>query len=300
MIDAEHGALFLVDKPTGPTSHDIVRLLRRCTGVRRVGHGGTLDPLATGLLPVFVGPATRLNEYLGEHDKSYVATVRLGITTDTDDSEGETIATAAVPELSAGDLEAALQPFRGQIEQVPPSFSAVKVGGVTAHRAARRGEPLEIAPREVQIHELTLGPLALPELTLEMTVSTGTYVRAVARDLGEALGCGGHVVAMRRTRVGPVSADDAHTPEAVEQAFEDGHGWDLAASPARLFPHWPQFTLEGPQLLRVRQGQAIRGRPVVGERHAIGVDGDGSVVAVLRTDTAAPGRWQPEKVLLGL
>ena len=294
----EHpGAVFLVDKPSGPTSHDIVREVRRWTNVRRVGHGGTLDPLATGLLPIFVGVATRLNEYLGTYSKSYEATVLLGAATDTDDSEGEVISTADVPALTAAELEAELARFRGTIEQTPPLYSAVKVGGVAAHRAARAGQPLEIEPRTVTIHELELLSLELPRLRLAMRVSTGTYVRAVARDLGAALGCGAHVTEMRRTQIGELSAADAHSPQSLEAAAQEERIWELSDSPARLFGDWPAFTLSGEQLNRIRQGQSIRTRPAEGKRHALALGGDGAVVAVLRSDPIAPGRWEPEKVL---
>ena len=294
----EHpGAVFLVDKPSGPTSHDIVREIRRWTDVRRVGHGGTLDPLATGLLPIFVGAATRLNEYLGAYSKSYEATVLLGAATDTDDSEGQIISSAAVPALGAAEIEAELSRFRGTIEQTPPRFSAVKVGGVAAHRAARAGQPLEIEPRSVTIHELELLSLELPQLRLAMRVSTGTYVRAVARDLGAALGCGAHVIEMRRTQIGELSASDAHRAEALEAAAQEERIWELSDSPARLFGDWPAFTLSGEQLNRIRQGQPIRTRPAEGKRHALALNADGAVVAVLRSDPIAPGRWEPEKVL---
>ena len=169
------------------------------TGVRRVGHGGTLDPLATGLLPVFVGQATRLIEYLGEHRKSYTATVRLGVETDTNDAEGAVVTETPLPTLTVSDLDAALAPFRGEIMQIPPTYSAVKVGGVPAHRAARRGRPLAMAPRPATVHELAVDDWTPPLLRLRMTVATGTYVRAIARDLGVALGCGGTVTEMRRT-----------------------------------------------------------------------------------------------------
>ena len=162
--------LFLVDKPAGPTSHDVVQQLRRWTGIRRVGHGGTLDPMATGLLPIFVGRGTRLIEYLGEHRKHYRATIRLGVRTDTDDAEGAVVAEAPVPPLSAGQIEQALAAFRGAVTQVPPAFSAVKVGGVTAHRAARRGEPVEMAAREVTVHTLTVEDWQSPLLRVALSV----------------------------------------------------------------------------------------------------------------------------------
>ena len=294
----EHpGAIFLVDKPSGPTSHDIVRDVRRWTNLRRVGHGGTLDPLATGLLPIFVGLATRLNEYLTPYSKSYEATLLLGAATDTDDSEGEVISTGEVPALTEADVDAALAPFRGTIEQAPPRYSAVKVGGVAAHRAARAGQPLEIEPRTVTIHELELVSLELPSLKLAMRVSTGTYVRAVARDLGAALGCGAHVTEMRRTQIGDLTAADAHSPQALEAAAQEERIWELSDSPARLFGDWPAFTLSGEQLSRVRRGQPIRTRPAEGKRHALALSASGAVAAVLRSDPIAPGRWEPEKVL---
>ena len=291
------GAIFLVDKPSGPTSHDVVRDVRRWTDLRRVGHGGTLDPLATGLLPIFVGAATRLNEYLAAYAKSYEATVLLGASTDTDDSEGAVIATADVPGLTRADLEAELAAFRGVISQAPPRYSAVKVGGVAAHRAARAGEPLEIEPRTVTIHEIELLELELPLLRIAMRVSTGTYVRAVARDLGLALGCGAHVTQMRRTQIGALSAADAHTTSALEAAAQDERIWSLAESPARLFGDWPQFDLGREQLARIRRGQPIRARPSPNHSRALALDSTGAVVAVLHDDPLAPGSWKPEKVL---
>lgn len=291
------GAVFLVDKPNGPTSHDIVRDVRRWTGLRRVGHGGTLDPLATGLLPIFVGAATRLNEYLAGYAKTYEATVLLGASTDTDDSEGEVIATADVPPLTRADLEAELSAFQGEISQTPPLFSAVKVGGVTAHRAARAGEPLAIEPRTVTIHEIELLELELPQLRIGMRVSTGTYVRAVARDLGRSLGCGAHVTEMRRTRIGALSTADAHHPKQLEAAAEAGGVWALADPPARLFEDWPQFELNGEQLARIRRGQPIRTRSAPEHRRALALAPGGAVIAVLNEDPLAPGSWRPEKVL---
>ena len=291
------GAVFLVDKPSGPTSHDIVALVRRWTGLRRVGHGGTLDPLATGLLPIFVGAATRLNEYLAGYDKSYEATVLLGAATDTDDSEGEVIARSAVPELSFAEVATELARFAGEIEQVPPQYSAIKRDGVTAHRAARAGEPLEMSARTVTVHEISLTALELPQVRIAMRVSTGTYVRAIARDLGAALGCGAHVVAMRRTRVGSASAGEAHTPEALSAAAEAGEIWGCSLPAGALFPDWPQFGLSGEQLQRVRRGQSIRQRPVAGQRRALALDGDERVVAVLEEDELTPARWNPIKVL---
>lgn len=296
-------ALFLVDKPAGPTSHDVVQQLRRCTGVRRVGHGGTLDPMATGLLPIFVGRATRLIEYIGEHPKHYTATILLGVRTETDDAEGAVVAEAPVPELSLADLEAALAPFRGTLEQVPPTFSAVKVGGVTAHRAARRGDPLVMAAREVTVHELAVESWERPHLRIALTVSTGTYVRAIARDLGEALGCGGHVVEMRRTGIGPISVAEAHTLEELESAFGAGTGWALAAPVVRFFEHWSRVIPSPEQRGKLLNGQAIpvslSGTGAGAVEHALAVDRLGAPIAVLVPEPGWPERWRPAKVLIG-
>ncbi len=295
--------LFLVDKPTGPTSHDVVQQLRRWTGIRRVGHGGTLDPMATGLLPLFVGRGTRLIEYLGEHRKHYRATIRLGVRTDTDDAEGAVVSEAPVPPLSADQIEQALSAFRGAVSQVPPAFSAVKVGGVTAHRAARRGEPVEMAAREVTVHALTVEDWQSPLLRVALTVSTGTYVRAIARDLGEQLGCGGHVIEMRRTGIGPVSVEQAHSPDEIEAAFAAGRGWDLAAPLVRFFEHWPRVIPSAAQRGKLLNGQAVP-LPVVGTAagratHALAVDRLGAPIAVLVPEAGWPERWRPTKVLIG-
>ena len=291
------GAVFLVDKPQGPTSHDIVRDIRRWTGLRRVGHGGTLDPLASGLLPVFVGVATRLNEYLAPYRKSYQATLLLGQATDTDDSEGQVIARHDVPALTSEEIDAALEQFRGEISQVPPQFSAIKRGGVAAYRSARAGEHVEIDARAVTVHDLRAISVDLPNLTLSMSVSTGTYVRAIARDLGQALGCGAHVTEMRRSAIGPCQASDGHTPEALEAAAEAGEIWSRSISPAELFPEWPHFHLQGEQLQRVKRGQPIRHAPVDGWDKALAINDANQVTAVLRRDELSAATWQPEKVL---
>ena len=291
------GAVFLVDKPKGPTSHDIVRDVRRWTGLRRVGHGGTLDPLASGLLPVFVGAATRLNEYLTPYRKCYEATILLGQATDTDDSEGQVIAESAVPALNAEQVDAALEQFRGEIEQVPPQYSAIKRDGVAAYRSARAGEHVEIDARAVTVHELTATAIQLPYVTLAMSVSTGTYVRAIARDLGEALGSGAHVTEMRRTEIGDQCASDGHTPDELQAAADDGDVWALAISPADLFPDWPHFHLHGEQLQRIKRGQKIRHAPVDGWDKALAINADNHVAAVLRRDELSAATWQPEKVL---
>ncbi|MCH7903650.1 MAG: tRNA pseudouridine(55) synthase TruB [Armatimonadetes bacterium] len=202
------GAL-LIDKPKGITSHDVIRVLRKKFDTRRIGHSGTLDPLATGLLVVMVGPATRLLQYLQLEPKGYEYTVRFGQETDTQDSEGEVIQERPVPSDLGAAIEGAMPPFIGRIQQTPPMFSAVKKDGRPLYAYARAGEVVDRPAREVVIHELDLTSVDAPHATFRTVCEGGTYVRTLANDLGEAIGCGAHVTELRRTRVGRFSAEDA-------------------------------------------------------------------------------------------
>lgn len=206
--------LVVVDKPSGMTSHDVVSRGRRLLGTRKVGHAGTLDPMATGVLVLGVGRATRLLGHLTLTDKAYDATIRLGASTTTDDAEGEVTATADTSGLDPADVERALERFVGDIEQVPTSVSAVKVEGKRAYQRVREGEEVRLDARPVTVHELTLHeqrPGERFELDVSLRCSSGTYVRAIARDLGAALRVGGHLTALRRTAVGPFGLDRART-----------------------------------------------------------------------------------------
>ena len=218
-----HSGVLLVDKPSGMTSHDVVNRIRRATGERRVGHAGTLDPMATGLLVVLVGPATRLAPFLTAADKTYEARIVFGFETDTDDAEGRVTVTAPVPDEVADPFFSAttVAGLVGVHEQVPPAYSAIKRGGRVAYEAARAGEMLEIEPRSITVLAAKLlGVECAHEYSwdVEMTVSKGTYIRALARDLGRALGTAAHLGALRRTRSGAVDVADAHTLEEIETA----------------------------------------------------------------------------------
>lgn len=208
-----------VDKPPGPTSHDVVNAVRRTMGERRVGHTGTLDPFASGLLLLCIGQATRVAEYITGLAKGYEATARLGVATDSGDRDGATLSLSdgwrAVTDVA---LEAALEPLRGSILQTPPSLSAKKVSGVPAHRRVRKGEEVVLEPHAVTVHELEVVGVALPEVRLRVLCSSGTYVRALARDMGEALGVGAHLTALRRTSIGPFRVEDAVAPDALADA----------------------------------------------------------------------------------
>ena len=243
--------LVIVDKPGGWTSHDVVARIRRLAGTRRVGHAGTLDPMATGVLVVGVGQATRLLGHLALTQKQYSATVRLGQATSTDDAEGEVISRQRAADLDPELLLAAVRGLTGEIQQVPPAVSAIKVGGKRAYRLAREGTPPELAARTVRVSSLTvlgIRPQAdLLDVDIEVTCSSGTYIRSIARDLGAALGVGGHLTALRRTRVGPYALAAARTLDQLAVSLEliplaDAAAAafprrDLTAEQARLVSH---------------------------------------------------------------
>jgi tRNA pseudouridine55 synthase len=193
MSGVSGSGILVVDKPTGATSFDMVALLRRRLGVRRIGHGGTLDPAASGVLPLLIGEATKLVPYLADEDKEYAATVRFGVTTDTQDLTGRVLSTAPPPALTREGLTAATRPFVGRIRQVPPMFSALRHRGRRLYELAREGVEVEREPRDVVVHEIVVDAVADASVTLRIVCGRGTYVRALAADLGAALGCGAAV-----------------------------------------------------------------------------------------------------------
>jgi tRNA pseudouridine55 synthase len=221
---APAGGLVIVDKPGGMTSHDVVARIRRLAGTRRVGHAGTLDPMATGVLVVGVEKATRLLGYLTLTEKVYDATIRLGQSSSTDDAEGELTTIAPAAGVSAETLTRAISSLTGDIEQVPSSVSAIKVGGQRAYRLTRAGAAPDLPPRPVTVHEFTVADIRpdgdLLDLDVTVRCSSGTYIRALARDLGAALGIGGHLTRLRRTRVGPYGLASARTLDQLATRFE--------------------------------------------------------------------------------
>ena len=229
--------LVVVDKAGGLTSHDVVARLRRLAGTRKVGHAGTLDPMATGVLLVGVNRATRLLGHLILTEKAYDATVRLGAGSTTDDAEGELTGRASTEHLTEDDVRSAAGAFVGVLQQVPSSVSAIKVDGQRAYARVRAGEDVRLAAREVTVHELVVTDVrqADPWVDVDLSVrcSSGTYIRAVARDLGEALGVGGHLTALRRTAVGPFTLGDAHTLDALGESFAM---LDIGEVARRCFP----------------------------------------------------------------
>lgn len=216
-----HG-LILIDKPVGWTSHDVVAKARRITGQRRIGHTGTLDPMATGLLVLCLGQATRLVEYLTGHDKRYTGEIVLGRTTTTDDAEGETLEARPVPAVTESGLRDLERRFTGPILQLPPAFSAIKVAGKRAYAVARAGDTPRLEPRAVAVHALSLAAVSPGRLAIELHCGPGTYVRSLARDIGAALGCGGHLGSLRRHSAGPFRVEAATSLEGLEAAEETG------------------------------------------------------------------------------
>jgi tRNA pseudouridine55 synthase len=240
--------ILLVDKAAGWTSHDVVAKMRRLAGQRRIGHTGTLDPAATGLLVLCLGRATRLVEYLTASTKTYDGVIRLGMRTATDDLEGETVETLPMPPLDQADLDAVAARFTGAIEQVPPAYSAVSVGGKRAYARARAGEDVKLQPRTVQIHGLTLHRREDGDIAAHVVCGAGTYIRSLARDIGTSLGTAGTLASLRRTRSGPFRVEDALGIKALEALAAEGR-------------------LEE-RLLPLDEGLARMEAAIVGEEHA--------------------------------
>lgn len=212
----DYDGVLLVDKPTDHTSHDVVARIRRKFNQKRVGHAGTLDPMATGLLIMLIGKATRASQFLMGLDKEYEGTIELGKVTNTQDAEGEVVETRPVPALTEAQVKAALATFLGDQYQTPPMFSAIKIDGVALHKLARKGEEVEREPRFIRVHSFELTGLALPRFDFRVRCSKGTYVRTLAHDLGHKLGCGGHLAALRRTAIDKFHVSQAATIEQIE------------------------------------------------------------------------------------
>ena len=248
--------ILLIDKPAGPTSHDVVARIRRATKEKRIGHTGTLDPRATGLLPLVLGPATRLAGLLTGTDKTYEAVIRLGLATTTDDGEGEPVPEAVRgPVPPAAAIDAALAAFRGTFDQRPPAHSAKKVAGRRAYDLARRDQAPELAPVPVTVRALDVLGIDGDRVRLRVTATAGFYVRALARDLGEALGCGGHLESLRRTASGTFQVADAIPLEDAERLGEDLVG--RVIPPAEALPFLPEVRLTAVGLTRARHGNPV-------------------------------------------
>lgn len=280
-----HGIL-LFDKPLGMSSNQALQRVRWIYRARKAGHTGSLDPLATGLLPICFGEATKIAGHLLGSGKAYEAECRLGITTTTDDSEGEVVLERPVPQLSADEIEAALATLRGRIVQTPPVYSAIKQGGVALYKRARRGEDVQVPTREVDVHRLELTEHRGDRLRFNVECGSGTYVRSIAHDLGERLNCGAHLTALRRTEVDPFRNPAMVTLDQLESAA--GQGTD--AVDAFLLPlelgleAMPALLLSPEEAVNLRQGKRLKQTALTGHDRCRALDRDGHLVALVAID----------------
>ncbi len=253
-----HGIL-LLDKPEGVTSNAALQTVKRLFFAKKAGHTGSLDPLATGLLPICLGEATKISAYLLDADKHYSVRIKLGETTTTGDAEGEVLESRPVGDLSRSELETAIRSFEGDIEQIPPMYSALKQDGVRLYKLARKGVTVDRPPRPVTIHKMTLQNLELPEFDMDVSCSKGTYVRTLAEDIGELLGFGAHVIKLRRTGVGPFQGDGMVTLETLEEQRErDRFGMDDLLLPLDYgLADMPKVDLVADSAYYLKQGQAV-------------------------------------------
>ncbi len=287
--------ILVVEKPAGMTSHDVVARVRKLARQRKIGHAGTLDPLATGVLVLGLGKATRLLEYLTGQEKRYHAAVMLGQTTTTYDAEGEVVETYSGEWPARETVEAVLAQFRGEIEQRPPLFSAIKQKGERLYEKARRGETVDVPPRRVIIHELHLLRYEPPLLELDVRCSKGTYIRSLAHDVGAALGTGAFLAALRRTASGPFTIEQAHTLTEIEEAARKGQLANLLLPLGAGLETLPAIRLSAEEAQRLAHGQFIPAHTPL----------EGPVRALLGTNLAAIVRydaqrkaWRPVKVFL--
>ncbi|MBI5877817.1 MAG: tRNA pseudouridine(55) synthase TruB [Chloroflexi bacterium] len=284
--------LFNLNKPVGPTSFQMIHRLRRLTGVRKIGHAGTLDPLAGGVLPICIGRAVRLSEYLMGDVKVYRAEITFGIRTTTDDREGEVIARQAVA-LDRAELEAMLPPFTGDIEQVPPQYAAIKVDGRPMYELARRGQTVDAAARAVHVERLTLLDWQSPVAEIEIECGKGTYVRALARDLGELAGCGAYLTGLTRTRCGAFDIAEAVSLDVLEQSPD----WRAHLLPMEFgLRGWTRVDVDDAQAARVLNGMTVPWPlPEAGPALVRAHGPDGNFFAIMRADSAH-ACLRPEKV----
>jgi len=286
--------VLVVDKPIGLTSHDVVQIIRRGTGIRRAGHTGTLDPRASGVLVILIGPAVRLSEYVSASDKRYQATIQLGRSTDTYDSEGTVTSATPVENISEEQFDEILQGYVGEIEQVPPPYSAVKVKGKKAYEMARKGKPVDLEPRIINVFNLEILEWAPPEVVIDVYCSSGTYVRSLANDLGDSLGTGAHLIGLRRTKSGQFTLRDAVPLRRLKESFDAGDWYQFLIPAADALGDWPMIELNPDEVELVRHGHRIPAEPDASD-WVRGLSQQGDLVALLEYESET-SEWQPRKV----
>ncbi len=297
MNESLNGAI-VVDKPSGWTSHDVVNKIRRIAGTRKVGHLGTLDPSATGVLPVLLNRATRLAQFFTAGQKVYEGVIRFGYATTTYDADGEPLGEDRAPELSWEDVERVLKPFRGTFLQTPPPVSAKKVAGRPAYELARKQVPFELKPVEVTVHSIEVLGLDGPRLRLRVRCSPGTYLRAIAHEAGRILGCGAFLETLRRTASGPFGESQARTIEQLEALAAEGRLQEALVPGAELLPEFPAQVVDTITETQIRQGRDFRVSPFRsggGARYVKAINGRGELVAI--GEAAMPNVYHPVVVL---
>jgi tRNA pseudouridine55 synthase len=289
--------LLIVDKPSGLTSHDVVAQIRRITGERSVGHLGTLDPMATGILPLVLGRFTRLAQFYNDADKRYEGVIRFGLATDTYDAEGEPTGAEQPVQLTLEEVRAAAAKFVGRLQQLPPPFSAKKIAGVPAYKLARKGKEVELKPKEVEVKELQITGWNGKDARFTAWVGSGTYLRTLAHDLGSALGPGAHLAELKRTAVREFDLENSHTLEQLQQAAS-GNGLDqLMVHPRLVLPEFPAVTAPPESLAKIKHGAAVN-LPEFSKAPIVRVfAGQRELLAIAKR--VAGTLFQPKVVLLG-
>ena len=290
--------VLVVDKPVGLTSHEVVQIIRHGTNIRRAGHTGTLDPRASGVLIVLVGPAVRLSEYVSASDKRYQAIIRLGATTDTFDADGRFTSKDETPQITEEQFETALKTFVGEIIQTPPPYSAVKVHGRKAYEMAREGEEVELAPRKINVYHLEVLEWTPPEVVIDVHCSSGTYVRSLANDVGTALGCGAYLVGLRRTKSGRFTLRDATPLRKLQETFNAGNWYQFLIPAAEALAEWTAVELNPDQVEEVKHGHRVKAAADAQPGLVRGISMAGELIAIMDLVTGEDGspEWQPKKV----
>ena len=287
--------ILIVDKPSGMTSHDVVAVIRKGTGLRRIGHTGTLDPRASGVLVILIGPAVRLSEYLVSDRKGYEAMIRFGSVSDTYDGDGNVIQTGREAPEDEEEIIEAMAEFTGEIVQVPPAYSAIKIHGQKAYDLARKGQEVNLNARKVTIYSFDFIEYARPDLTADINCSSGTYVRSIAHDLGQKLGCGAYLSGLRRTLSGNFSLRDAVPLATLQNAFEEGTWYQYLIPAAEALGDYEEIILDMDTEADILHGRRIPAEP--GEHNAVGkaVSEQGELIALLEF-VPESGEWKPRKV----
>jgi len=290
-------AVLIANKPSGMTSHDVVNIVRRLFDMRRVGHTGTLDPMATGVLVMLLGPATRLSQFMTHDEKCYRGTIRLGVETSTYDADGEVAAVKHV-EVGLAEIQAAVARFQGDIKQIPPMYSALKVHGQKLYTLARQGKTVERQPRAVTIHHIAVLAWHPPDLFVDVRCSAGTYIRSLAHDIGEVLGCGAHLRTLTRTASHGFALAESHTLDALGTLSREGNLMSVLLPPRAVLGQARAVNLTEAQVTAVRYGQKIA-LPMAEQAPVLqALDSNGDLVAIMVP--ADSGYWRPKVAMPAL